>query len=227
MPSNPIATAADYADALITARRFKSVLFLVILVALLLELSLFFLARYNVLPISMTAGAAAASTTGASPAMALLLQYLTVIGTFLGLTGSIILSFVLLLIATIMLVGRLIGVGRITSAYIWCIVLIVLLFPWQAIYVNPTLLADQQMQDKDFRIPGVLYTWTELSHPTLGAKFPTDDPRMAALRWARFVGFPSLAIVVLLISQLASGRALKQALGEAELDAAVDRATAI
>jgi hypothetical protein len=119
-----------------------------------------------------------------------------------------------------MLVGRLVGVGRITSAYIWCVVLIVLLFPWQAIYVNPTLLADQQMQDKDFRIPGVLYTWTELSHPQLGANFDTTDTKVAALRWARFVGFPALAVVILLITQFNSGRALKQALGETEPDLA-------
>ncbi|HEV7301004.1 MAG TPA: hypothetical protein VGN72_16675 [Tepidisphaeraceae bacterium] len=216
MPTNAldaaVATAADYADALLTARRFKTVLFFVILIALLLELTLFFLARYDVIPTTVAPGATA------NPTLTLLLQYLTVIGTFLGLTGSIILSFVLLLIATIMLVGRLIGVGRITSAYIWCVILIVLLFPWQAIYVNPTLLPAGQEQDKDFRIPGVLYTWTELSHPQLGANFDTADTKVAALRWARFVGFPALAIIVLLITQLNSGRALKQALGENEPD---------
>src|SRR4051812_27728028 len=113
-----LATAADYADALLTARRFKSALFLVVLLALLLQVTLFFLAKYGVLPIA--APVTDATTQPARPMVGhLLLQYLTVIGTFLGFCGTIVLAAVLLLIAGIMLVGRLIGVGRITSALLW------------------------------------------------------------------------------------------------------------
>ena len=59
---------------------------------------------------------------------------------------------VILLIAKIMLVGRLIGVAQVTSAFIWCVFLVVLLFPWQAFLQSTDFTGD-------FKIPGVLYTW--------------------------------------------------------------------
>ena len=218
MTQPALATAADYADALLTARRFKSVLFFVVLVALLVQITLFFLARYDVLPVTTAASAAADATTSTTQPASLngplLLQYLTIAGTFLGFGATIVLSLVLLLIAAIMLVGRLIGVGRITSAFLWCIVLLVMLFPWQAVYSNAALRPDGTTAINDFRIPGVLYTWAEISHPTLGAKFSGDAGHVAYLRWARFVGFPVVAVLVLLTVQLTSGRALRQALGD-------------
>jgi hypothetical protein len=42
------------------------------------------------------------------------------------------------------------------------------------------------------------------------------------LRWARFVGFPVLAIIVLLIVQAKSSRGLRAALGESELETSGD-----
>lgn len=214
MPQPALATAADYADALLTARRFKSVLFLVVLAALLLQVTLFFLAKYGVLPVTTSASSDATTQAVDSAVGPLLLQYLTVIGTFVGFGATIVLSVVLLLIAGIMLVGRLIGVGRITSAFLWCIVLLAMLFPWQAVYSNAVLRPDGTTGINDFRIPGVLYTWAEVSHPTLGATFPNDLGHVTYLRWARFVGFPVVAILILLTVQLTSGRALAQALGD-------------
>jgi magnesium-transporting ATPase (P-type) len=216
-----IATAADYADALLTARRFKSVLLLLVLLTLLLELVLFFTARYGggILPEDVTTATTVASTQPTSrPMGATMLQYLTVVGTFVGFGATLVMSFVLLLIAGIMLVGRLIGVGRVTEAYLWCVVLLALLFPWQAIFLNPTMNPTGATTVNDFRIPGVLYTWTELSHPTLGAKFGASNPSVATLRWARFVGFPCVAIVCVLLVQAKSNKALRQALGEQQPD---------
>ena len=79
----------------------------------------------------------------------------------------IVLAIVILLIAKIMLVGRLIGVAQVTSAFIWCVFLVVLLFPWQAFLQNTDFTGD-------FKIPGVLYTWNELTHPTLGGLTDRD-----------------------------------------------------
>src|SRR6202035_1806016 len=67
------------------------------------------------------------------------LQCLVALIDFLGIVLAVVLALVLLLIVGIMLVGRLIGVARVTSAYIWCLVLGVLLFPWQAFLSNATL----------------------------------------------------------------------------------------
>ena len=69
-----------------------------------------------------------------------LLKYFIGATGFMGVTLSIVLSFVLLLIVNVMLVGRLIGVARLTSAYLWSLILIVMLFPWQA-FLNDQMLS--------------------------------------------------------------------------------------
>ena len=45
--ADTIATAADYADAMMTARTAKNWLFLLLLIVLLTQLTVFFLARYS------------------------------------------------------------------------------------------------------------------------------------------------------------------------------------
>ncbi|MGH7177223.1 MAG: hypothetical protein ACREJC_07580 [Tepidisphaeraceae bacterium] len=200
-----IATAADYVDALVTARRSKNLLVLVLLLIVLAQLGLFFAARFTgrVLP--------SGSTTQPSARLVDFLHYVVGLTDFLGVILTIVLALVLLLIVNIMLVGRLIGVGQTISAYVWCLVTLVLLFPWQAFMNNATFSATE------FKIPGALYTWEELSHPVAGARFATTDLAVSVLKWARFVGFPALAALLLLVMQVKSNRALRQALGEAEV----------
>ena len=202
-----IATAADYADALYTARRAKNLLVLLIFVTLLIQVGLFFVARYTDYIITP------AATTRPMPIWVDWLQYLVGASAFLGVVLAIVLGFVLLLIVNIMLVGRLIGVAKTTSAYVWCLILLVLLFPWQA------FLSDATFINPNFKIPGVLYTWGEL---TTLAKFgltkPAEVPELI-LRWARFVVFPVLAIIIVLGIQIKSNRGLRQAFGETEPDA--------
>jgi hypothetical protein len=142
------------------------------------------------------------------------MQYCVGLTGFLGITLSIVLAFVLLLLAMIMLVGRLIGVSRVTSAFIWSIILIVLLFPWQA------FLADAHFAS-DFKIPGVLYTWAEL------VKFAKIDVngnnpgwQVRILHWGRFVAFPVVTLIITLMIQVKSNRGLREALGEVDAVAA-------
>ena len=45
MPHSPIATAADYADAMLTGRRAKNILFLMLLLMLLGQIAIFFVLR--------------------------------------------------------------------------------------------------------------------------------------------------------------------------------------
>src|SRR3954447_10483378 len=140
MNDSAIATAADYADAMLTARSAKNALFLLLLVVLLLQISIFFLYRYEVVQFTpnIVRHAASATTTATTspttskPTVELLLTYFVGTTEFLGVVFTIILSIVLLLLINIMLVGRLIGVSRVTSAYIWTLVFLVLIFPWQA-----------------------------------------------------------------------------------------------
>ena len=123
------------------------------------------------------------------------LSYLTAAIDFLGIVLIIVLSFVLLLLVKIMLVGRLIGVARVTSAYIWCILLGVMLFPWQAFLINPTVNAPAAslvvgQPTTEFKIPGVLYTWTEVTHP--GTRRPVRTDRVAGWPEAGNVCLPPL-----------------------------------
>ncbi|HRK30149.1 MAG TPA: hypothetical protein PLD59_03645 [Tepidisphaeraceae bacterium] len=235
MSDTAIATAADYADAMLVARRAKSVLVLILLLAVLAQLGLFFAARYsNVivepsivptsppvelattlpaeLPVDSPAVSSTIATTPVQPSSKWFdsFHYLVGLTGFLGIALSIVLSLVLFLLVKIMLVGRLIGVARVTSAYVWTLVLIVLLFPWQA------FLSDHTFSSREFIIPGVLYTWDELLQ---FARFSTEELAPAILKWARFVGFPVLAVLMLMVIQIKSNRGLRQALGEDELSA--------
>lgn len=208
-PDRAIETAADYADSLMSTRAAKNILVLILVVMLLAQLALFFLVRFDVISLVPPATA----TTQPAVNWLQFLHYGIGITAFLGVTMSVVLCFVLLLIVNIMLVGRLLGAGRVTSAFIWSLVLLVLLFPWQSFLNNVGLTPDQAT----FKIPGVLYTYFELIDPQLGAKFQSTPATIAILKWSRFVVFPAIAIFILLIIQAKSTRGLRQALGEAEI----------
>jgi hypothetical protein len=208
-----IATAADYADAMVTARKSKNALLLGVLLMLLIQLGLFFIARYTNFVIASPS--TTQPTTAPNPKWTDGIEYLVGASAFLGVVLTIVLSFVLLLIVNIMLVGRLIGVARLTSSYVWCLVLLVLLFPWQAFLSNATF------SDPNFKIPGVLYTWDELR---LFAKFGMTTPAegsVLVLKWARFVVLPAIAIIIALRIQMKSNRGLRQAFGETEPETTV------
>ncbi len=208
-----LAAKADYADAIIVARRAKNWLFLLLFIVLVGEIALFFTARMsNALDQTL----ASAATTQPSTTASLLdkLKYLVAMFGYIGLGASLVLCVVQLLLVKIMLTGRTLGVAKVTSAFLWSVVLIVLLFPWQAILANPTLSAQPDAMAKDFKIPGVIYTWTELANPDSGAKFHSDQLPVNVLRWARFVGFPVLALIMLMSIQIKSSRGIKAALGE-------------
>ena len=189
------AAAADYADALLTARKAKNILAWIIFLMLCFQLGFFFLTRYK-LPLD-------------SPSrMFDFPKYLVGLTDFLGVVVPIVLAIVLLFIVLVMLNGRLLGVSRLVSAFVWCLVLLVLLFPWQAFLINQTF------NSTEFKIPGVLYTWSELAlrdrlHPT--GFLPS------LLYWARFVGWPFIAIVIILAIQRQSRIGLRMALGKAAL----------
>ena len=273
-----LAVAADYADALITARRAKNLLFLLLLLFLLAQIAVFLLLRYDVLRLDQEAGVTATATTvttsttnpttepstatgtAAAPTgrslsgtvpVAEILRYAIPVVDFLGVTLVIVLCVVLLLLTTIMLVGRLVGVSHVTSAFIWCVLLTVFLFPWQAFlitrddyrttaartdtartdsaYPEASYSARDETDDTDgrpvppqpaFKMPGVLYTYAELRQDY---KFENGKYPEAILKWARYVGFPFLAIIILFMVNTKSGRGLKYALGESEVH--VDVAT--
>ena len=196
----PIETAADYADALLIARRAKGYLCSLLAAAVLAQMAIFLVGRYS----NLLDSAAETPSRGI-----LLLHYLVGVCGFVALGGVAVLLAVLLLILAIMLIGRLVGVSQLTGAFIWCLVLAALLFPWQA------FLADGGLATAEFRIPGILYTWGELVRDV---RFGMDQPAPWAvllLKWARYIGFPVLAVILTLLVHIKSRRGLRQALGEA------------
>jgi len=250
-----IAVAADYADAMMAARRAKNWLFILLLLVLVTQVAIFFLLRFNVVrlgdelavekitaatsPTTEPAEAPAqasseASSVGKSSRVEDLLRYLIPATTFLGTVLVVVLDVVLLLIVTIMLVGRLIGVAHVTSAFIWCVVLTVLLFPWQTILIGESRAARSAggavgtsayatdtgiHRDPAFKIPGALYTWEEIGYDA--RHFPQGASFESLLKWARYAGFPIAALLLLLTVQARSSRGLKFALGESEVQVEV------
>ena len=95
--------AADFADALAAVRRGKNILFVLLLLVLLVELALFFVARYS---------AALQIGPGGSAVHRQVLQYVTGLAAFLGLTLPVVFALFLTLILLVMLVGRLVGTDR-------------------------------------------------------------------------------------------------------------------
>lgn len=227
MTDRSLATSADYADALLVARKAKNLLFLITLVMLLAQIGLFFVARYTDLvttrsspaqpatvittPVTnpvTTAPATAPAAIAPVPPARDFLQYVSGIVLFLGTILPMLLALVLLLIVNIMLVGRLIGLTRLTSAFIWCLLLMLLMFPWQIFFGAST-------DPFDFRLPGVLYTWNDLrTH----ARFDAANFHLAVVKWGRFVAMPAAAAILLMVVQIKSNRGLRQSLGEAPVE---------
>jgi hypothetical protein len=49
-----------------------------------------------------------------------------------------------------------------------------------------------------------------------GAKFPEQLDRFSILKWVRYVAFPLVALIMLLVIQFKSNKGMRQALGEEE-----------
>ena len=94
----------------------------------------------------------------------------------------------------------------------WSIFLLLMLFPWQ------TMLATAGIERPDVVVPGVMYSWHELS---TNGNFSNGAGLETILNWFRFVGAPVVAMIVLLIVRIGSGRGIRLALGETPLTSEV------
>lgn len=232
------AASAVYHDALSTARGFRSLCVLILVLTLVGQLALFFVARYggDIVPVQtrQTAEATDAGLQGTGEAadepvvedigeaedavtitateeevdvdveqslVRTLLYMLLYASLWVGLVFSILLSLTLVFTTLVMLNGRTVGVERAAKAFLYSLLLLMLLVPWQSILNHPTFAGGL------FHLPGALYTWPELN---MRANFPDND----WLGWARFVVWPVVALLLTLIVFAKSGRGIRQALGE-------------
>ncbi len=217
MPQNPLAMAADYADAMLILRRTKNILFWALLLIVLFHASLFIVRISGGMPgawqIEVAAAARAATRPGEVESLApQFLHYLLGISTFVGICAAVVLMVVLLVVVNVMLIGRLVGVAHVMAALAGSVILVALLFPWQAFLNN------EGMTALEFKVPGVLYTWNELAlaqpGDLLGGTFES-----LSLKWSRSVLFPLAALSLLLWVQLKSRRGMRLALGGATNEA--------
>ena len=228
------AASAVYHDALSTARSFRTLCFLVLLLCLLGQLALFFTAKFSeVIPVqgsesklTTPTGATVGTTTDTqiengrverdtdvtgnvstkkvkTDAAVPWLYASLYVSLWLGLVFSILLCLDLLFTTLVMLNGRTIGVAKVAKAFLYSLLLLMLFMPWQSILNNPSM-----KENGMFHLPGVLYTWSELS---ANAK---DFTNADWLGWVRFVVWPVVALVLLLIVFGRSGTGIKEALGE-------------
>lgn len=223
MTRTTVAVAADYADAMLVARRWKNLFFLLLFLCLVIQIGVFFFIRYyGTGTVTVTAGSSTQPAITSTHNVTVGLAWLTNFIDFIGMVCVVSLGAVLLLIIGIMLVGRLVGVAHVTGAFVWCVVLAALLFPWQSLWNYPIAdtvqtapaAAENLEVGPHYGLPGVLYTWPELDHR---AHFTREFNRAAYLGWARFVIWPVAALIILGSVQVRSTRGLRFALGEAEI----------
>lgn len=225
MTRTTVAVAADYADAMLVARLWKHLLVLLLILCLLIQLGIFFFVKFgysaHITLVHSSSTQPATTTHDFMPG----LIFLTNLVDFVAIVCVVVLAVVLLLIVGIMLVGRLVGVSHVTGAFIWCVVLAALLFPWQSLWNYPvagtTQTAPEAVESIEvgprYGFPGVLYTWPELEHKY---NFPNSPLYVGILGWGRFVVWPLVALIILGSVQVRSTRGLRFALGEAELQVA-------
>ena len=203
------AAAAVYHDALSTARGFRTLCFLVLLLCLLGQIGTFFAAKYwpdfpgreagDAPVVAQVESTEDLADDDILPQALHMLAYATL---WFGLVFSILLSLTLAFTTLVMLCGRTVGVDRVAKAFLWSLVLLLLLIPWQAVLSHPTI------RGGPFHIPGVLWIWPELMENV------PDFAGQEWLGWVRFVGWPVVALILLVVVYAASGGGIKRALGE-------------
>ena len=217
------AATAVYHDALSTARSFRTLCFAVVLLCLLAQIGMFFAAKYwSDFPGRASAGGTVTLPSGldadgdSTPAVSAetaevgadavesalyTVLYATL---FLGLVFSLLLSLTLAFTTLVMLCGRTVGVDRVTRAFLWSLVLLLLMIPWQAVLAHPS-------SGGAFRIPGALYTWPELMRNV--PEFAGAGVGGEVLGWLRFAAVPLIALILLIVVFATSGGGIKRALG--------------
>ena len=109
----------------------------------------------------------------------------------LGLLAAASQAILIFLTLIMVLVAQAPGVAHLTRSLNWAVILLFMVLPWQYFFHG-------------FPIPGVLYSWHELLH-TMGLVYLLPPGQgipfiQRLLIVARYVGWPMLAMVVMLVT---------------------------
>lgn len=113
----------------------------------------------------------------------------------LGLICALLLAISLATSLNIVLAGRLGGAGYLASAFVWSIVLAALLVPWAQLFTGVA-------------IPGVLFDRAELIAKARHIESAVLVDQI--LFYARFIGYPVLALLIWLVIQLKYAAGFRQ-----------------
>lgn len=242
MVDTALATAADYADAMLIARRVRNWLSGLILLALLAQITLFCICRFTgslqgpmesarqklqqaenpalAFPKIEDESLAPAESATSQPAPATQPMSRSVEGRMALVeylvAGSAFVAMVssILLVAVMLVISQIMLIGRLIGVSKVMSGLFMAMVLSVMLFPWQALLNYSGTIGQDVRIPGVLYTWPELVRHV---QFSTETWAEALLGWSRFAGFPILAVLLLLIIQTRTGQGMSLALGEREV----------
>ncbi|MFP4052403.1 MAG: hypothetical protein ACLFV7_00895 [Phycisphaerae bacterium] len=224
------ATGSDFMDAFRSTRAAKNVFLVILLLSILVQIAafvaVFFLDVVDPIhraPAQATATAAVANQDQAKPAAKTATQPTTTQKTdrgeerfqemavfvdevlnwalpgarFFALVSCLLLCLTLLTSMKICMLERLSGIGMMASAFYWSLVLLAMVTPWQQILHGEV--ACGALYNK-----GEMYSWIARVKPSWGGTVP--DVWGQVLFYARFLGYPVLALLIWLVVQLKFAR---------------------
>ena len=198
----------EFEGALHTLRSARCVFLLFLILSLLIHAAAFSAVKWgNILPAASTgvqeppvasqpaSAPAAASTADAAVREAVvrsLLRTVLPLTEFVGQVSCALLAICYLTSSLVCMAGGLGGIRGSLSAFFWILVLLALLFPW-ARWLGGV------------QVPGIYITEAELTGLPTGpmARLPE------VLLYARFLGYPALALVIALLGNARYGRAIR------------------
>lgn len=219
--------ASEYFDAIRTVRIVKNAMWLLVLVAIAVQLTCFILVQFVgfIEPPDVTVQLlrardhaiedALSSTGAAAPAdeadtashreavlvRERVLAWLLPLTKFLAPVACIVLSVALLIGLLLSLVGQLGGAAGLTSAFFWSIILLVVLVPWQHVLSGMVGV-------------GVLYNFQELQS---AVKLVQGDwntghyaSRAMILHYVRFLAYPVIVLLVWMLVGVKFAKGLKR-----------------
>lgn len=204
------ASPEEYLDAFKVVRLAKNVLIAIILLSIVVQLAGVILVEFVGLaeagapPANEAAASAPATTAPATTAAAGLPLRITVFWLlpatkFTALVASMLLVLTLMFSAMLSLVGRLGGTAGFIRAFFLSLILMAMLVPWH-----------QMPWQQNLKAPfacGALCNLTQLEH---ARRILQDDTLSQVLHYARFIAYPALALLVLVIVQIAFGKGHKR-----------------
>ena len=211
LPPSALPFGHDYAHALRKVRGQRRNLGILIILALLTQIVLWLLAKYDVIGVGGVGGTEGLVSPAAYDAAGLgvngrILHFVYGLTTFIAVICSVMLLVVLVVQTFLLLQDRRTGVAKTVSAFGFALLLAALVLPWQAFF------HDAVYRVGEFAVPGATLFFSEV------AAYGLDEPQDVlghVLHWGRFLVYPLFCIGLAAVALAKSGKPTKVAAEEA------------